>query len=740
MKVLEIKNNLVKIAYDVKDNLALSNFVIIEDTNTPYVAQVVNIKADSAINFAIVKLLFTFNEEGILKNYNGTIPSTKANVTILPSNELLDIIPIEDPIRIGQLAQQEIELKVDKTIFDNNLLICSNNLENTSTLLNNILKQLKNKIVIFDTDGQFDYENKLYFGKDFKLPLNYDTINFIYDTELEDVDATSKAIIQDIFIEVQEYTKTLPEGYLPFETFLDVVDQQYKETQITQLVLLKNKLLKYRDLNVFAETLKDVLNLSIAIEKSDIAVIDISDMPNQLQKEIMSYTYGIMNSIDSDIYSFVKIDNSNSDKKLLKKFLTRSNIYTTIICSHEYKYLPEIKEVAQNLILFAPLTLQHDFASYNTFLNKLNQDEFIIYGAHTQNIPLIVELDEIEVDDNEENNNSDETKDNVIPMPIANENKQIEEQQTIKEETSDKVEEDNNNKEIIETTFTQTPEVEYPDITEIPIEENNVQTEDTEIISVEGNTQINNEILPVDNILSENPTQETIEDNIIENEEIVENTPENIIIEESIEPIEISAEEPVAQEENIEIYNSEDNINETEEDEIEPQIELQEPDIDYSVEDIDIEENFGEPQIIENNDELVEQVAKDVDKAFYEKLPTENYELSENENIETDELTEDDLNLIDDLAIDDTNVQLEDFQDFDNIQQTPVVPIYETEDMEPKENQKLEPGDRVSTPKYGEGIVEKMIKYGNKMLCSIEFPNIGRRLLDPAMSEITKLD
>lgn len=740
MKVLEIKNNLVKIAYDVKDNLALSNFVIIEDTNTPYVAQVVNIKADSAINFAIVKLLFTFNEDGILKNYNGTIPSTKANVTILPSNELLDIIPIEDPIRIGQLAQQEIELKVDKTIFDNNLLICSNNLENTSTLLNNILKQLKNKIVIFDTDGQFDYENKLYFGKDFKLPLNYDTINFIYDTELEDVDAPSKAIIQDIFIEVQEYTKTLPEGYLPFETFLDVVDQQYKETQITQLVLLKNKLLKYRDLNVFAETLKDVLNLSIAIEKSDIAVIDISDMPNQLQKEIMSYTYGIMNSIDSDIYSFVKIDNSNSDKKLLKKFLTRSNIYTTIICSHEYKYLPEIKEVAQNLILFAPLTLQHDFASYNTFLNKLNQDEFIIYGAHTQNIPLIVELDEIEVDDNEENNNSDETKDNVIPMPIANENKQIEEQQTIKEETSDKVEEDNNNKEIIETTFTQTPEVEYPDITEIPIEENNVQTEDTEIISVEGNTQINNEILPVDNILSENPTQETIEDNIIENEEIVENTPENIIIEESIEPIEISAEEPVAQEENIEIYNSEDNINETEEDEIEPQIELQEPDIDYSVEDIDIEENFGEPQIIENNDELVEQVAKDVDKAFYEKLPEENYELSENENIETDELTEDDLNLIDDLAIDDTNVQLEDFQDFDNIQQTPVVPIYETEDMEPKENQKLEPGDRVSTPKYGEGIVEKMIKYGNKMLCSIEFPNIGRRLLDPAMSEITKLD
>lgn len=739
MKVLEIKNNLVKIAYDVKDNLALSNFVIIEDTNTPYVAQVVNIKADSTTNFAIVKLLFTFNEEGILKNYNGTIPSTKANVSILPSNELLDIIPIEDPIRMGQLAQQNVELKVDKTIFDNNLLICSNNLENTSTLLNNILKQFKNKVVIFDTDGQFDWENKLYFGKEFKLPLNYDTINFIYDTELEDVDATSKAIIQDIFIEVQEYTKTLPEGYLPFETFLNVVDQQYKETQITELVLLKNKLLKYRDLNVFAETLKDVLNLSIAIEKSDITVIDISDMPHTLQKEIMSYTYNIMNSIKSDIYSFVKIDNSNTDKKLLKKFLVRSNVYTTIICSHEYKYLPEIKEAAQNLILFAPLTLQHDFASYNTFLNKLNSDEFIIYGAHTQNIPLIVELDDIEIDENTEDDlkKQDTQTDNIVPMPeIKPSSKEEKEEEEIIEENT--IEEEEINSETNENSL-EMPEVEYPDITidEIPIEQNNNQTEETEIISVNEDIQLNNEIAPVDNILSieeELPTEPTIIENNIST-----NNPENIIIEDS--PIEITTEEPNTQNENLEIYNSENNIEEIEEDEIEPQIELQEPEIDYSVEDIDIEENFGEPQIIENNDDLIEQVAKDVDKAFYEKLPDENYELPDNDNIETDELTEDDLNLIDDLAIDDTNMQLDNsFQESENIEQTPVVPIYETEDLEPKENQKLEPGDRVSTPKYGEGIVEKMIKYGNKMLCSIEFPNIGRRLLDPAMSEIIKLD
>ena len=51
----------------------------------------------------------------------------------------------------------------------------------------------------------------------------------------------------------------------------------------------------------------------------------------------------------------------------------------------------------------------------------------------------------------------------------------------------------------------------------------------------------------------------------------------------------------------------------------------------------------------------------------------------------------------------------------------------------------FEPGEKVTTAKYGDGIVEKMIKYGNKMLCSIDFPSIGRRLLDPAITEITRI-
>ena len=754
MQVLEIKNNLVKIAYDVNDNLALSSFVIIEDTNTPYVAQVMNVKADKLTNFAIVKLLFTFNEEGILKNYNGTIPSLKSTVSVLPAKELLDIIPVENKLTMGQLAQQGVNLDIDKTILDNNLLVCSNNVENTNTLLQNITKQIDEKVVIFDTDGLYDADNKIKFGKDFKLPLNYDTINFIYENDLEDVDATSKAVIQDIFIEVQEYTKTLPEGYLPFETFINVVDQQYKETQIPQLVLLKNKLLKYKELNAFAENLKDILSLSIAIDKSDVTVIDISDMTPVLQKEIMSYTYGVMRGINETIYSFVKIDNTNSSKKLLKMFLTRENIFTTIVCRHEYKYLPELKSSAQNLILFAPQTLQHDFASYNTFLNKLNSDEFIIYGAHTQNIPFIVELEELELEteDDEEDNNE---IDNEVDEQEINKEQDPPTQQkpeNIEESKVETIEEAPKNENF------QAPEVEYPDLNlgeteEVASNIEEINTNETLDIVEEPEENFLQDELPEEeelaleyeeqeeapDLYAEDETEEPIEEEVFMPEEdmpeieLDETPSEETIVEDIIsedDENEISTQEP---EENSQIYNileDEENYSDNE-----PEVLPLEPEIDYSVEENDIEANYQEPLTYEDNEAMIEQAAKDVDKFIYEKLPDEDISLNDLSAMQTDELTEDDLNLIGDLASDNLADVPEYVED-----QPPIVPIYNAEDIETQEPQNFEAGDRVSSPKYGEGVVEKMIKYGNKMLCSIEFPNIGRRLLDPAMTEIRKLD
>ena len=485
-----------------------------------------------------------------------------------------------------------------------------------------------------------------------------------------------------------------------------------------------------------------------------------------LQKEIMSYTYGVMKGINETIYSFVKVDNANSSKRLLKTFLSRDGIYTTIICRHEYKYLPELKSAAQNLILFTPQTLQHDFAAYNTFLNKLNTDEFIIYGAHTQNIPLIVELDELELDTQNDDDETESEKDieeipssNVVPMPAPVQNTAPQENVTespepeIQEEETFKAPEveypdlgfDNETPSSNETQTVDFPETETLNVTEEQPEENFTQIElpetfeEPEIEEVQQEEPEEDIQENFDNEISQEPIEEEVfmPETDIPQVEINEDLSEQAIIEDSNiseTPAEYTSQ---ATEEQAPIYNILDD-NEIDYQDAEPEVLPLEPEIDYSVEDIDIEENYQEPQPYDENEAMIEQAAKDVDKLIYEKLPNEDVTLDDLSDLQSDELTEDDLNLIGDLASD-NGITPEPELEY-NEEQPPVVPIYNAEDIEPQEQQSLEPGDRVSSPKYGEGVVEKMIKYGNKMLCSIEFPNIGRRLLDPAMTEIKKLD
>lgn len=746
MNVMEIKNNLVKVAFSAEDNLALGGFIIIEDENSPYVAQVMNLKSDTATNYAIVKLLFTFNEDGILKNYDGTIPSRKANVSKLPSSELLDIIPVEDAIVLGSLAQQGINLKVDKTILENNLLVCSNNQSNTATLINNITSQISEKSVIIDTDGLFDSERTVVLGKDFKLPLNYETINYIYENDLEDIDAISKAVIQDIFLELQNYIQTLPERYLPFDTFIDVIDAQYRQSEIPQLILLKNKLLKYKEMNIFGQDLKDILNLSIAIENAKDICIDLSDVEDNLQKEVIRYVYKILNGINEQIYCFVKVSNSNISKKLLKKYITRDNVFTTIIAPHEFKYIEEVKEVSQNVIFFAPLTLQHDFASYNSFLAKLNSDEFVVCGAHTQNIPFITELAPVE----------DEKETPIVPMPeavtttVEPEEKQEEQEvepkidQELKTEPEPEAEvtrqpeEDVQAEEISTSQEENFPEIKYPDIEE---------TSENESFETLDALDTENAFEPQIEEDNNNDNDDEVED--IEETIIDEPISEDLIIEEPVSEISDDTEEFSSEENNFNKIQPAGNILDDSDTVFEPLDSTKQDDEDdfstiESADEIKIPEIAEEPREL-TNDEMVEQVAKDVDKALYEKLPSDDDIEGFEEDAQPD-LTEDDLNLIDDLTADE-DIQLADsgeMQDFnieENEELPPVVPIYPTEDdLDEDDGMNFEPGEKVYTAKHGEGVVEKMIKYGNKMLCSIDFPNIGRRLLDPSMTEIKRID
>lgn len=717
MKILEVKNNLVKISYTAQDNLILSGFVIIEDSQCPYVAQVMSLKADSGSNYAIVKLLFTFNEEGIVKNYNGTIPELDANITKLSSNELLDILPVEQPLKIGKLAQQNFLLNVDYSILEKNLLICSDKTEYTDILLSNFAKQITEygqKSVIFDTDATINAENTLVFGRDFKLPLNYDTINFIYENDLTDVEPTSKAIIQDIFLEVQEYSKTVLDNFIPFDNFIAVVDAQYRETGIPELALLKNRLLRYKEEAVFAQNVKEIHSLRSAIRANMSTLLDISRADDALQRQIINYVYDEINSMDLFVNSLVKINSANADKKLIRKFLSQDKIYTTVAAPHNYKYVYELKDRASNMIFLAPQTLQHDFNSYNVFLNKLNDDECVVYGKATQNIPLIVEIMPLE-DLEEEFAN--------VPEKEAVEQAQVE-PAPVKDDFSEESD---------SYSYETMLEDNAPNQVE-PLEE--LQEDSSEPL-VNLPEEMPKELPPLELMEDEESEQEVVDEEIpveLDEEE-----------EELVEPTQVEEEFQDTPEESLELDEVEEAPVETEE-ELITEEEPETDDFDEDYIETPVEEESSDE--VNGNEQLEAPLVEDADETLPSLEDEVNYEPEQEQTAQEeqqDNLTEDDLDYIQDVNMPDESPTELDEQLDDRLEDRlpdenpPVIPIYPAEEPTANPNAVVfEPGDRVRHPKYGDGVVEKMIKYGNKVLCSISFEN-GRRLLDPTISEVQKV-
>ena len=250
MKLLEIKNNLVKLSYADTEIPVLGRFIVLATDEKSYVAQFVNLKSDTVNNFAIAKLLFTFTPDGVVDNYDGSTPAVSSEISFLPAEELLNLLPVETPVKVGNLSQQEDMLSLDISMFERNLTVFVEKDINKTTFISNCIRQLfqmKEKSVVIDTCNLFEDYPKIEFAKDFKLPLNSKMIDFIFEYELAEVDAATKAVIQDIFYAVQQYIKTLDFEFLPIDNFVDVVANQYKEIQMPELAILKNKLLKYRN-------------------------------------------------------------------------------------------------------------------------------------------------------------------------------------------------------------------------------------------------------------------------------------------------------------------------------------------------------------------------------------------------------------------------------------------------------------------------------------------------------------
>lgn len=765
MNIIEVKNNLVKLCYE--DELVLSGFIKIDDTNKSYIAQILHLEATRIGKVAIAKIIFNYNNG--ISAYDGSIPSLRAELQPVDTSILLETLDKTNPLNLGKLAEQKHNIIVNLDVLKDNPIICAEKFFTTKVLLNNFALQLqarKQKIVVFDTSGIFK-TNKLTITKDFKLPLNSSTINYIYEKGFVDATAESKAMIQAIFEELSEYSKTVE--FIPFDTFKAVVDSEFMRTKLIQLVILKNKIKQIRDWNVFAQNEAEFNVLKEKFKKDETIVIDISCLKESLQKECIKYVYSVLKEIDAEFYAFTPLSNDNSDKFLLKQIIDTENVHTTTICGYDYKLVNELKKRSKNMLMFTPLKQQRDFGGYNIFLQKLAEDEFIAYGKMTKFVPLIGKLHQLSTSE--------------IYIPKVKETIQQIQQPTIEP------------KPIVEPVITNETPIVEPQI-ETPVQSieqpsEPITTEEVQPIPVEPVQIEEPQPEPVQEIQPQ-PQEETEKEQVAEPVQqptltFVDDEEENE--EEIIQETLVTQPEQPVQEEPI-----------VEEVQPTPVEEIQTP----TAEVVETPEIVDEIPANEPIEEITEVPVEQPIQPQVEPQPVANEveaALNEVPDIEDDEeLSDDDLDMIEELSKPDEEIQAinpvepqiepqqEPVQEIkpqpqQNVRPEPqpqpqvqpqpqaehpvdkeiqnaqmpnvatpeplqtrantthVVPDYPSNipDEDKVKSDVIQQGDRVMHQEFGEGVVEKMINYGDKLLCSVNFASVGRRLLNPEISEMKKI-
>lgn len=756
MNIIEVKNNLVKLCYE--DELVLSGFIKIADTNKSYIAQILHLEATRIGKVAIAKIIFNYNNG--ISAYDGSIPSLRAELQPVDTSILLETLDKTNPLNLGKLAEQKHNIIVNLDVLKDNPIICAEKFFTTKVLLNNFALQLqarKQKIVVFDTSGIFK-TNKLTITKDFKLPLNSSTINYIYEKGFVDATAESKAMIQAIFEELSEYSKTVE--FIPFDTFKAVVDSEFMRTKLIQLVILKNKIKQIRDWNVFAQNEAEFNVLKEKFKKDETIVIDISCLKESLQKECIKYVYSVLKEIDAEFYAFTPLSNDNSDKFLLKQIIDTENVHTTTICGYDYKLVNELKKRSKNMLMFTPLKQQRDFGGYNIFLQKLAEDEFIAYGKMTKFVPLIGKLHQLSTSEiyipkvketiqqiqqptiepkpivepvitNETPVQSIEqpskpiTTEEVQPIPV--EPVQIEEPQPEPvQEIQPQPQEETEKEQVAEP-------VQQPTLTFVDDEEENEEEiiQETQVTQPEQPVQeepIVKEVQPTPVEEIQTPTAE-----VVETPEIVNEIPANEPIEEITEvpveqPIQPQVEpQPVANEVEAalnEVPDIEDD-EELSDDDLDMIEELSKPDEEIQA------INPVEPQIEPQQEPVQEIKPQPQQNVRPEPQPQPQVQPQPQAEHPVDKEIQ--------------NAQMPNVATPEPLQTrantTHVVPDYPSNipDEDKVKSDVIQQGDRVMHQEFGEGVVEKMINYGDKLLCSVNFASVGRRLLNPEISEMKKI-
>jgi len=723
MRIVELKSQSTKIIYKpAQETLKVGDFISLTENDLTIIAQVYKIlSSDAADDFNQADLIFvlTYRYDKI-KQWQGELVSADAMVDKTPIELIENYISgnsINEPFLIGNSLSYDTSITFDFKNFQTPSFVGYENPEDNISILtslSNTFNQLNKKIFVLDYKGNVELPSskKILAGVQSKLPLNTKMIEKLSSKILDGISIESKVVLEDILLELSQYAEESNLGFIPISNLITTIDDFYKKTKIAPLILLKNKLSHYKKLNIFADTKQEVNSLYSTIKDYNVVIFDLSNIQFDWQNEFLINLIEPDSTRNKDFYIYLSIDNKNFDNSIMNYLLFKSGangIKPIISANYRHLAFDSIFDFSKNTFLFKTYNALKKRSILSDILQTLPQGCFISIGKLTNSLILSLNLASPEITANE----------------IQEEFNDVENNYYLKSDRDIVTEDSSNN------PATQQPSISIKNPSEF----------------------INSSI---------SPTPETTLESVSENEQFLEHSSNSNILQKNANNIieDISAQD---EQENLQEVNAvqsidnevpvNDEISSKQKDAIQveadilPEVHTEEALIELDVPQVPIkpqadeiiEINMPEPQ----DDEILElvesQVQSDEDDILFEEVQSDNADLEDIDDL--DFLNEP----VEENTQDETDDDLLDLIEEDNEPSQPVkqeLPVYEAKYEEPKNNIdiNLQEGDLVKHNKYGVGTIKKITKHGEKILCHINFDNFGRRLLDPGISQLQKIN
>jgi hypothetical protein len=405
MQLISVNSDILKLGIEPNTEQALIGSLIktFDNSNDGVVSQIFSIESSPDPYFqsiAISKILFTHTKTGMWKNWTGNIPAKTYVSEKISLEELISNINNSlNPVNFGSLSHYGNKLiALSQDGFNTQNAVFYENKNEAIKFVEFFTSKINKKILLIDYSGEFTGMSNaitIKAGSEFKLPLNSKGIDIIYEKGLSEASVETKAVIEDVFLEVQNYIDSSEAGFIPFSSFKSVVEDEYKQSSITELVLLKNKLIKYNKQGIFANTKNEIDALPAKIKEHNVVILDLSEIPSEWHKD---YTDFVVNSNiknrQTDFYLALEADDKVIDTDLLSTLLVKgakNGVIPVVFSDYQSPLRQLLTKYAENIVfLRTRYDLTSNFPYYSSLIKKLGEKEFIIAGKATNFIPLFM--------------------------------------------------------------------------------------------------------------------------------------------------------------------------------------------------------------------------------------------------------------------------------------------------------------------------------------------------------------